>query len=84
MELNWKKYSDHLVKKIEFNSQEDLVNYILAIAKHSDKQKHHCDMEIYKASKLKLTLTTHDAGATLTNKDYELAKWIDQLEETIG
>lgn len=80
MKTKWKEYANYLEKQIEFNSQEELAEYILAIAKQSDKVEHHCDMEVSKAFKLKLRLTTHDKQNAITKKDWDLAEWIDNLD----
>lgn len=79
MELKWTNNLDYLEKEIQFESQKKLAAYVLKIAEHSDKEKHHCDMEISNATTLKLKLTTHDADKTVTDKDYQLAKWIDSI-----
>lgn len=80
MELKWKKHANYLEREIKFDSQKELASFLLKIAVQSDKVKHHCDMEIYKATTLKLRLTTHDAKDTITDKDYNLAKWIDSIK----
>lgn len=80
MELKWKKHTDYLEREIKFDSQKDLATFLLKVAEQSDKVKHHCDMEISKATTLKLKLTTHDTKNTITDKDYDLAKWIDSIK----
>lgn len=80
MELKWKKHAGYLERELTFDSQKDLATFLLKIAAQSDKVKHHCDMEISKATTLKLKLTTHDSENTVTDKDYELAKWIDKIK----
>jgi len=79
MELQWKEQDDKLEKSLDFESQTELAEFILKVAKLSDKEDHHCDMEVSKAYRLKLTLTTHEEGEKLTKKDYEMAKAIDKL-----
>lgn len=71
---------DYLEKEVQFESQKKLAKYVLKIAGHSDKEKHHCDMEITNATTLKLRLTTHSANNKVTDKDYKLAKWIDEID----
>lgn len=80
MELKWNKHADYLEREIKFSNQKDLATFLLKVAIQSDKVKHHCDMEVYKATRLKLRLTTHDEKNKITDKDYELAKWIDTLK----
>lgn len=79
MALQWKKNDDKLIKTLKFNSQTELAEFILKVAKISDKEDHHCDMEVSKAYQLQLTLTTHEKGGKLTDKDYDMAKKIDEF-----
>lgn len=79
MELKWTNNLDYLEKEIQFETQKDLADYIVKIAEHSDKEKHHCDMEVSNATTLKLRLSTHSAHNKVTDKDYQLAKWIDDI-----
>lgn len=79
MDLQWKEKEDKLQKTMKFKSQTELAEFLLKVAKLSDKEDHHCDMEVFKAFQLKLTLTTHEEGAKLTDKDYKMAQEIDKL-----
>ena len=47
------------------------------VAKRAQKLDHHPDIDI-RFDKIKLTLTTHDAGG-LTEKDFELARQCDTI-----
>lgn len=80
MKLKWKKHSNYLERELKFDSQTELAKFLLKIAAQSDKIKHHCDMEISKATTLNLRLTTHDEKNSITDKDYDLANWIDTIK----
>lgn len=80
MELKWTNNLNYLEKEMQFETQEELASYILKIAEKSDKEGHHCDMEVSNATTLKLKLTTHDDNNSVTDKDYQLAKWIDNIK----
>lgn len=76
--MKWKVYNKILVKELVFKNQTDLAKYLLKVAILGDKMNHHVDAEIKECSKIILKLTTHDEQK-ITDKDYELAKLIDSL-----
>ena len=49
-----------------------------AVAELAEQHAHHPDMAIHYAE-VHLSLTTHDAGGTVTSKDHRLAAAIDGL-----
>lgn len=81
MALQWKEKDNKLEKTLKFDSQTELAEFVLKVAKLSDKEDHHCDMEVSKAYQLKLTLTTHEEGGKLTEQDYTMAQSIDTMEK---
>lgn len=81
MALQWKEKDNKLEKTMTFDSQTELAEFVLKVAKLSDKEDHHCDMEVSKAYQLKLTLTTHEEGGKLTEKDYTMAQSIDTMKK---
>jgi 4a-hydroxytetrahydrobiopterin dehydratase len=48
------------------------------VAQQADAVGHHPDVSIYKCSKMKIQLTTHDQGK-ITELDYKLAALIDLI-----
>jgi len=74
----WNLSDRGLTKEISFETQTDLVEFLLKVARLADKNKHHPDVEIYEVSKLRLKLFTHSEGA-ITDLDRILAKFIDYL-----
>jgi 4a-hydroxytetrahydrobiopterin dehydratase len=67
-----------LQKKFIFKSYLKNVSFLNAIAWQANRLNHHPDMEI-SYNTLVVNITTHDTGG-LTEKDFLLAKAIDQLE----
>jgi 4a-hydroxytetrahydrobiopterin dehydratase len=67
-----------LRKKVEFKGFLKTMSFVNAVAWEANKQMHHPDMEVT-FNTCTINITTHDAGNTLTDKDFSLAKGIDQL-----
>ena len=53
------------------------IAFVHRIAKRAQKMNHHPDIDI-RFDRVKLTLTTHDAGG-LTEKDFTLAEQCDEV-----
>jgi len=53
------------------------LDFVNRVAKKAQKLNHHPDIDI-RYDKVKLTLTTHDAGG-LTEKDFTLAEQCDEV-----
>lgn len=78
--VSWRRDGSSLVRETElenFNAALQLLNRVAALA---DARNHHPDMLLHSWNKLRLTLSTHDAGG-LTARDFELATEIDRLME---
>jgi len=54
----------------------EIINLITPLA---EQAQHHPDIELRNYKELTITLTTHDAGNTITQKDLDLAAQIDTL-----
>lgn len=75
--MSWSKEQKGLVKRYTFLNQTELAEFVLKLAKLSDKLNHHADMNIV-FNQLELRLITHDVGQ-LTDKDWNMAEQIDNL-----
>lgn len=71
------KKQTELSKVFETDSFVNGLSFIARITVHAELLKHHPMIE-FTYSKVKVTLTTHDAKG-LTIKDFELAERIDKL-----
>ncbi len=76
--MNWEKEGDHLVREFEFSDFSEAADFVQKIVPLANKANHHPDILIHSYKKVKVSLTTHDAGK-ITEKDYSLAKEIDLI-----
>ena len=67
-----------LSREFQFNGFLKTMSFVNAIAWVANKMMHHPDMQV-SFNKCIVNITTHDAGNNLTEKDYLLAKAIDDL-----
>ena len=75
--MEWTCKNNILSKTFEFRSYFDGIDFVNTIANIAEQENHHPDINIGYC-KVTIFLTTHDAGE-LTDKDYKLAKIIDDL-----
>jgi 4a-hydroxytetrahydrobiopterin dehydratase len=73
----WKKKAAVISRQFQFKDFPAAMKFTDALAKVAEKEQHHPDIDI-RWNKVKLALTTHDAGG-LTRKDFALAKKFDEL-----
>ncbi|TVQ79654.1 MAG: 4a-hydroxytetrahydrobiopterin dehydratase [Flavobacteriales bacterium] len=70
--------NDHLEATFSFSSYAKGVLFVNAVAFIAEKHKHHPEINI-DYTKVKISVTTHDAGNTITKKDFALAEAIENL-----
>ena len=75
--MQWNEKDNTITKTFEFSSYLDLIYFVNEVANLSEQENHHPDITVGYC-KVTISLTTHDAGS-LTEKDYKLAKLIDDL-----
>lgn len=76
--MSWTEKDNKLVKDFKFKDFSEAFAFLTRVAILAEKHNHH--PEIYNVyNKISLSLTTHDAGSTVTDKDINLAKAIDKL-----
>lgn len=74
---SWKLESDQLVREFKFKDFIEAFGFMTKVALVSQQTNHHPEWyNVY--NKVKICLTTHDAGG-ITEKDVELALEIDKL-----
>lgn len=80
MELHesWVRDQDALSREWKFKNFRLALAFINAVGAVAEELKHHPDIE-FGWGYARLKITTHDAGHTLTEKDFQLAQRIDQL-----
>ena len=67
--MSWNIENNRLTKSFSFVNQTELAEFLLKIATHADQVRHHPDVTIFKCSKMKVELFTHDKNQ-LTELDY--------------
>jgi len=76
--MSWKEENNTLKRSFEFKNFIEAWSFMTKVAMIAEKMNHHPEWNnVY--NKVNITLTTHDEGNTITEKDRELANKIDQL-----
>ncbi len=74
----WKEINSSLNRVFEFKNFIEAFAFMTKVAMIAEKMNHHPEWKnVY--NKVEITLTTHDADNTITEKDRQLAKAIDDL-----
>jgi 4a-hydroxytetrahydrobiopterin dehydratase len=74
----WRFECDQLKKKYRFESFREAIEFVVRISHQAEEQDHH--PEIYNCyNRVEISLSTHDAGNKVTEKDFELARAIDAV-----
>ena len=74
----WKEENNKLTRTFKFENFVEAFGFMSKVALVAEKMSHHPEWKnVY--NKVKITLTTHDEGNTITEKDRKLAKAIDEL-----
>ncbi|HAD98021.1 MAG TPA: 4a-hydroxytetrahydrobiopterin dehydratase [Cryomorphaceae bacterium] len=76
--MGWEEKDNKLVRKFEFNDFTEAFAFLTRVAFEAEKAQHHPEIEnVY--NQVTLSLTTHEDGSKVTEKDRSLAKKIDRL-----
>jgi 4a-hydroxytetrahydrobiopterin dehydratase len=71
----WAREGDEIVKTFELPTFPDAIAFVTRIADRAEAANHHPDLDI-RYRKVRVALTTHDAGG-LTDNDFDLAAAIE-------
>ncbi len=74
----WNYTRQMLTKEFTLESFTAAAKFIVSIAPTANRMDHHPDLQLHRYKRVKIMLTTHDAGG-VTRKDFELAVKIDAL-----
>ena len=77
----WALNSDYLVREFHLKDFYEVMSLLNKIADLANKQNHHPEFHTTYDT-LKVSITTHDAGDTVTDKDIALAQEINDLGNT--
>ncbi len=76
--LMWTESNDQLHTTLTFKDFTQAWAFMTEVALHAEKMEHHPNWSnVY--NKVEITLTTHDAGNTVTDKDRALGQTIQRI-----
>ncbi|MCH8534113.1 MAG: 4a-hydroxytetrahydrobiopterin dehydratase [Flavobacteriaceae bacterium] len=76
----WSYNENAIHTSIEFENFKEAFSFMTRVAFEAEAQEHHPEWtNVY--NRVEISLSTHDAGG-ITEKDFRLAKTIDQLLES--
>lgn len=76
--MSWKEENNSLTRSFKFKDFVEAWSFMSKVALIAEKMNHHPEWSnVY--NQVDITLTTHDKGNTITDKDRELAKKIDEF-----
>lgn len=74
----WEEKNNELIKTFKFSDFQEAFAFMTRVAFLAETQGHHPNWSnVY--NKVTISLTTHDEGNTITEKDRKLAKAIDKI-----
>ena len=77
--MSWITTDDSLQQTFKFKNFIEAFSFMTKVALLAEKMNHHPEWSnVYNT--VNITLTTHDEGNSVTEKDRELAKQIDALD----
>jgi 4a-hydroxytetrahydrobiopterin dehydratase len=74
----WEEKNNTLYRKFEFRNFSEAFAFMTRVALEAEKMDHH-PMWTNVYNQVEISLSTHDAGNIVTDKDRKLAKKIDAL-----
>ena len=74
----WEEKNNTLYRKFEFKNFSEAFAFMTRVAFEAEKMDHHPDWS-NAYNKVEISLSTHSAGNTVTEKDRKLAQKIDAL-----
>ena len=74
---NWKFENESISKQFQFKDFIESLSFVNAVGLESEKMDHHPDILMFAWNKVKITISTHDAGG-VTEKDFSLAQKIEE------
>jgi 4a-hydroxytetrahydrobiopterin dehydratase len=76
--MAWAEQGDALVRDFEFPDFAAALAFVNEVGRLAEAQGHHPDISVHDWNQVRLTLSTHSAGA-ITDADRDLAQRIDDL-----
>ena len=77
----WTFSDDKIHREFSFNDFKTALSFIVRIGFEAEGQNHHPELfNVYNT--VSISLSTHDAGGKVTEKDIKLAKAVDAIYKT--
>ena len=76
--MEWKVEKTNLTREFELSNFAEAVQFVNKILPLAEEMNHHPDVLIHGYKLVKVMLFTHSLNS-ITDKDYELAKKIDEI-----
>jgi 4a-hydroxytetrahydrobiopterin dehydratase len=76
--MTWNEADGALNAELTFTDFAEAFAFMTRVGLIAQEQQHHPDMAI-SWNKVTITITTHDAGSTVTDKDRKLASAIEAI-----
>ncbi len=74
----WTLQDDRLVKTFTFSTFREAIGFIVRLSFEAEEMNHHPGIQnVY--NRVEISLTTHDAGNRVTDRDVKLAERIDKF-----
>ena len=74
----WTEKDNTLYRKLEFKNFSEAFAFMVRVAIEAERMNHHPEWtNVY--NKVEISLSTHDAGDIVTDKDVKLAEKINKL-----
>lgn len=77
--VHWKKNGKEIVREIVAADFASAIGFVNSVAIISESMDHHPNIEVYGWNKVRISVSTHDAGG-LTELDFKLAQKIDSIK----
>ena len=78
----WREENNTLKRSLKFKDFKQAMAFMNRVAEVAEEINHHpWWSNVY--NKVEIELTTHDAGNTVTDKDHDLARKIDQIYDNM-
>ena len=74
---DWSFENDSITKQFQFKDFIEALTFVNAVGLEAEKMDHHPDILMFAWNKVKITISTHDAGG-VTEKDFSLAQKIEE------
>lgn len=74
----WRREGEHIVRDVQSANFAEALALVNRIGEAAEALDHHPDILLHGWNKVRISVTTHDAGG-LTGRDFDLAARIDAL-----